>query len=131
MIVLQGVWLMFYQKQINNDELKVADQISVSSHIASKKNKYAIMSIEVITREELENFRIRLLKDIGVMIKEQSSLFLEKPEGYKTTDVRKMLGCSSNKIISLRITRKLRTKKIGGTLYYNKEDVKKLLEEGY
>jgi len=42
-----------------------------------------------------------------------------------------MLGCSVNKLVSLRISRKLRTKKIGGTVYYNKEDIKALLEEGY
>jgi hypothetical protein len=31
----------------------------------------------------------------------------------------------------LPIDKKIRFKKIGGTLYYNKEDIKRLLEEGY
>ena len=52
-------------------------------------------------------------------------------EGYKTSDVRKILGCSVNKLVSLRISRNLRAKKNWGTIYYNKEDIKRLLEEGF
>lgn len=33
--------------------------------------------------------------------------------------------------MALRIAQKIRVKKVGGTLYYNKQDVKKLVEEGY
>ncbi|WP_414709897.1 helix-turn-helix domain-containing protein [Puia sp.] len=52
-------------------------------------------------------------------------------EGYRTRDVRKILGCSVNKLVSLRTSRKLRWKKIGGTVYYCREDVRRLLEEGF
>ena len=89
------------------------------------------MEFEFITRGDMEAFRVRLLNDIREIVRapvQQSSL---KPEGYKTSDVRKMLGCSFNKLVSLRVSRKLRTKKIGGTLYYNKDDIKRLLEEGF
>lgn len=87
--------------------------------------------MEIVTREDLEMFRVQLLSDIKNIIREQQPLAAEKPEGYKTSDVRKILGCCVNKLVSLRVTSKLRTKKIGGTLYYNKEDVKRLIEEGY
>ncbi|MFT4154799.1 hypothetical protein [Parafilimonas sp.] len=89
------------------------------------------MAAEIVTREDLEDFRIRLLTDIKNIIQIQPTPSAGKLEGYKTSDVRRILGCSFNKLVSLRITRKLRTKKIGGTLYYNKDDVKQLLEEGY
>lgn len=89
------------------------------------------MAIEILTKEDMELFRIRLLNDIKNIIQDQMQPFAEKPEGYKTSDARKILGCCVNKLVSLRITRKLRTKKIGGTLYYNREDIKRLLEEGY
>jgi hypothetical protein len=87
--------------------------------------------VEIVTKEDLEIFRVQLLSDIKNIIREQQPSAVGKPEGYKTSDVRKILGCCVNKLVSLRVTRKLRTKKIGGTLYYNNEDVKRLLEEGY
>ncbi|MEO9020970.1 MAG: DNA-binding protein [Ginsengibacter sp.] len=89
------------------------------------------MAAEIVTIEDLEIFRIRLLKDIQSLIQMEIQMPDEKPEGYKTKDVRKILDCSFNKLVSLRIKRKIRTKKIGGTLYYNREDIKKLLEEDY
>jgi predicted nucleotidyltransferase len=89
------------------------------------------MAIEVLTKEDLNLFEAHLLITIESVIKKYISSANEKPEGYKTSDVRKMLGCSVNKLVSLRIRRNLRTKKIGGTLYYNKSDIRHLLDEGY
>ena len=91
----------------------------------------SFMSVEIVTKEDLELFRKKLLADF----KELLNQHIQKPEapieGYKTSDVRKILGCSVNKLVSLRISRNLRTKKVGGTIYYNKEDVKRLVEEGF
>ncbi|MBN8788546.1 MAG: helix-turn-helix domain-containing protein [Terrimonas sp.] len=89
------------------------------------------MSIDFITRNDLEQFRLKITEDISKILKENLRLSNEKPVGYKTTDARKILNCSTNKLVSLRISRRIRTKKIGGTLYYNKDDIKNLLEEGY
>jgi hypothetical protein len=89
------------------------------------------MEFELVTTGDLEAFRVRLLNDIREIVREPAQSVYLKPEGYKTSDVRKMLGCSFNKLVSLRVTRKLRTKKIGGTLYYNRDDIKRLLEEGF
>lgn len=47
------------------------------------------------------------------------------------SDVRKILGCSINKLQLLSVSRKIRTKKIGGTLYYNIEDISKLIHTGF
>lgn len=89
------------------------------------------MAIEILTKEDLKTFEVNLIRAIESAIKQHLSSNHEKPEGYKTSDVRKMLGCSINKLVSLRISRNLRTKKIGGTLYYNKDDIRRLLDEGY
>ena len=96
-----------------------------------KRCEWIPMAFEFITREDLETFRMRLINDIREIVREPAQQTSLKPEGYKTSDVRKMLGCSFNKLVSLRVTRKLRTKKIGGTLYYNRDDIKRLLEEGF
>ena len=89
------------------------------------------MGIEIVTKDDLEAFGIKLLGNIRELMIQQQKATPVKPEGYKTADVRKILGCSVNKLVALRVRRNLRTKKIGGTIYYNLEDVKKLLDEGF
>ena len=89
------------------------------------------MSVEIITKEDLHYFRRQLLDDIKEMFRQLSPQKQEAVQGYKTSHVRKILGCSVNKLVSLRIERKIRTKKIGGTVYYNPDDVRKLLEDGF
>jgi hypothetical protein len=89
------------------------------------------MGVEIVTKEDLQAFRLQLLKDIQEMLRNIKASSENDPGGYKTTHVRKILGCSVNKLVSLRTSGKIRVKKIGGTLYYNKEDIKRLLEEGY
>lgn len=89
------------------------------------------MGVEIVTKEDLQTFRLQLLKDIQEIISRIKDSTDSKPEGYKTAHVRKILGCSINKLVALRTSRKIRVKKIGGTLYYNKEDIKRLLEADY
>jgi len=90
------------------------------------------MSNELVTKQDLQAFRTQLVGDIRVLLQSQgASKTNDSLEGYKTKDVRKILGCSVNKLVSLRIARKIRWKKIGGTVYYNQEDVRRLLEEGF
>lgn len=87
------------------------------------------MAVEVITREDLQHFRIQLLNDFRELLEEQQKpVTTETQQGLKTKQVRQLLGCSYNKLQSLRIAGKLRSKKIGGTVYYRKDDVRKLLE---
>lgn len=89
------------------------------------------MAIEIVTKDDLVLFRQLLLGDFRQLLMETAGQQPEPMEGYKTKHVRHILGCSVNKLVSLRVTRKIRTKKVGGTLYYNKDDVKRLLQEGY
>ena len=89
------------------------------------------MATEIITREDLQLFRMQLLEDLKELLmqlkKEASGTAVE---GYKTKQVRKILDCSTNKLQSLRISGKLRFRKVGGTIYYKPEDIQKLLNDG-
>lgn len=89
------------------------------------------MSIEIVTKDDLLVFRNLLINDLKQLLNEVAGKQQEPMEGYKTKHVRSILGCSVNKLVSLRVSRKIRTKKVGGTLYYNKDDVRRLLQEGY
>lgn len=89
------------------------------------------MAVEILTKEDLQIFKREFLAEIKSMIDEALNNKPERPEGYKTKDVRRILGCCYNTLLALRIHKKIRAKKIMGTWYYNKEDVNKLLNEGY
>jgi len=90
------------------------------------------MSVEIVTKEDLQLLRMQLLSDIkAILVAHSKGVHAPAGEGYKTKDVRKILGCSINKLVSLRVSRKVRWKKIGGTVYYNREDVRRLVDEGF
>lgn len=89
------------------------------------------MPIEIVTKDDLQVLRFQLIEDLKTLIAQSKQPVNDSLSGYKTKQVRELLGCSTNKLQVLRSSGKLRTKKVGGTVYYKKEDVKKLLNEGF
>jgi hypothetical protein len=83
------------------------------------------MSLEVITSEDLEVFRIRLLEDIKKIILPADQI---KKEWLKSAEIRKLLKISPGTLQNLRVSGKLRPVKIGGTFYYRYDDIQRLLE---
>ncbi len=83
------------------------------------------MAIEVVTKEDLQQFRMQLLNDIRQLMKPSESKLI-KP-WLKNNEVRKLLNISSNTVQRLRIAGKLRSSKVGGVHYYRYEDIEKLL----
>jgi len=83
------------------------------------------MSIEVVTKDDLQSFRTQLLNDIRQLLVPQEAKLI-KP-WLKNNEVKKLLGISSNTIQRLRIAGKLRSKKVGGVHYYRYDDIEKLL----
>jgi hypothetical protein len=84
------------------------------------------MAIEVVTKEDLQQFRIQLLNDIRQLL---MSLVAKPAKPWlKNSEVRKMLNISSNTIRRLRISGKLRYSRVGGIYYYRYEDIEKLMD---
>ena len=86
------------------------------------------MAIEVVTKEDLQQFRIQLINDIRQLI--GSTEKTSDKQGLKNAEVKKILNISSNTIQRLRIAGKLRSSKIGGVHYYRYADIEKMLNEG-
>jgi len=84
------------------------------------------MAIEVITKEDLQEFRIQLLNDIRLLLVPKEAKLI-KP-WMKNAEVKNLLNISSNTIQRLRIAGKLRSTKVGGVHYYRYEDIEKLLD---
>jgi hypothetical protein len=84
-----------------------------------------VMAIEVITKEDLQEFRLQLLDDIRKIIMPPEVKVI-KP-WLKNADVMKLLDISANTLQRLRVAGKLRSNKVGGVHYYRYEDIENLL----
>ena len=83
------------------------------------------MAVEVITKEDLQQFKLELLNDLRLLLEPEKTK-LVKP-WLKNAELCKLLNISSNTVQRLRIAGKLRSSKIGGVHYYRYEDIEKLL----
>jgi hypothetical protein len=83
------------------------------------------MAIEVITREDLNEFRTLLLSDLNTMFNSKPQ---QQKQWLKSNEVRKLLNISSGTLQNLRINGTLSYTKIGGILYYSNSDIEKVLE---
>ncbi len=87
------------------------------------------MEIDVITKQDLECFRQRLLLELVALLNGHSEP-IEK-EYLRSKEVRKLLGgISAGTLQNLRIKGHLRPSKIEGVFYYKASEVKALLDAG-
>jgi hypothetical protein len=84
-------------------------------------------TIEMITREDLKQFKSELLDEIKQIMKPGQG---QSKQWLKSVDVRKMLNISPGTLQNLRINGTLRYTKVGGMMYYKLEDIHKVLEGG-
>ncbi|MFD2966296.1 helix-turn-helix domain-containing protein [Sphingobacterium bambusae] len=84
-----------------------------------------------ITKDDLLEFRRLLLLDLREVLKESENVNagLLEQEWLRSKDVRKFLNISAATIQNLRVTGKLRSQKVLGSYYYNKNDLLKLFTE--
>lgn len=85
------------------------------------------MSVEIITKDDLQAFRLQLVADIKQLLGDKSEV---AKEWLKSTEVKKLLKVSHGTLQNLRIAGKLYYSKIGGTYYYRYRDIMKMLESG-
>ncbi len=85
------------------------------------------MPAQIITTDDLREFKIELLDEIRVLISEQKNPVIKK--WMKSVEVRKLLNISSGTLQTLRINGTLPYTKIGGTNYYNVSDIDTLLSQ--
>ncbi|MDP2414283.1 helix-turn-helix domain-containing protein [Daejeonella sp.] len=83
------------------------------------------MSVEIITKEDLEQFKSELLEDLLKVLQPNQP---QAKQWLKSQDVRKLLNISPGTLQNLRINGTLRFTKIGGIFYYKAQDITKILE---
>ena len=84
-----------------------------------------LLNHQVVTKRDLLNFGNPLLREIKNATTQET---LPKP-WLKSAEVRNILKISPGTLQNLRINGTLKYKRIGGIIYYNYEDIVKMLEK--
>lgn len=84
------------------------------------------MAVDIVTKEDLLEFRTSLLNDIAVLLHSKPH---QTKQWLKSAEVRKLLNISPGTLQTLRINKTLSYTKIGGIIYYGYQDIEKLLEQ--
>ena len=85
------------------------------------------MNIEILTKSDLQNFKQELISEIQNIIGDKST---KEQKWLKGIDVRNLMNISAGTLQNLRINGTLTPSKIGGTHFYKRSDIEKLLEDG-
>ncbi len=85
------------------------------------------MAATIITTEDLYEFKLELLDDIKKLMNDKPG---HPPKKWlKSNGVRELLGISPGTLQNLRINGTMPYTKIGGVIYYDYEEISKLLEQ--
>jgi hypothetical protein len=86
------------------------------------------MNVELITREDLRQFKTELLEEFKTIVSKAKP----SPHGkwLKSAQVRELLKISPGTLLNLRVNGHLRYTKVGGSFYYKYEDIELMLANG-
>lgn len=85
-------------------------------------------ALDLISKEDLEQFKTELFAELKKRAIAPASGQAEK-KWLKSSEVRKLLNISPGTLQNLRINGTISYSKIGSLLYYNREELIKMLEE--
>ncbi len=84
------------------------------------------MPAQIITIDDLQELKIELLEDFKRLLKEYGGHPTKK--WLKSPEVRKLLNISPGTLQNLRINGTLPFTRMGGALYYDYEDIQRILQ---
>lgn len=103
---------------------QICIQLIFNSNSYYTNTKIKAMAAEIITKEDLQEFGNNLLNQIRGLLGQT----LQEPKRWlKTYQVKNLLKISDNTLQTLRDNGTIPFSKIGGILYYNYEDINRLL----
>lgn len=89
------------------------------------------MATNIITQEDLEQFKAELLEDFKELLQSFSKENQEPPQNrwLKSHQVQRMLGISPGTLQNLRINGTIPFSKIGGVILYSNDEINKLIND--
>jgi hypothetical protein len=85
------------------------------------------MSVSILTREDLYQFKTELFDELKTIIPQTENLHLKK--WLKSDEVKKLLKVSPGTLQTLRINGTLTYTKLDGIIYYDYEHIEKILQQ--
>ena len=85
------------------------------------------MTVNIVTIEDLENFRQSLLADLRQILSQKQGPPANK--WLKSHQVRRLLTLSPGTLQNLRVNGTLPFAKIGGVIFYDYEDIQRMIDE--
>jgi len=82
------------------------------------------MSVEVVTKEDLQAFRLQLISDLKRLLQSQENA---KKEWLRSNEVRKLLKISPGTLQTFRVNGILNPSKIGGIMFYKMQEIETLM----
>jgi len=87
------------------------------------------MPTTIVTTEDLMEFKVELLEEIRKLLNNQSGSGSGSKKWLKSTEVMKLLQISPGTLQNFRINGKLPFTRIGGSIYYDADEINKILME--
>ncbi len=85
------------------------------------------MPATIVTTEDLMEFKIELLEEIKKLLNSQSGSGSGSKKWLKSTEVMKLLQISPGTLQNFRINGNLPFTRIGGSIYYDADEINKIL----
>lgn len=83
------------------------------------------MSVQLITKEDLQLFKTELITEIKTIISNQTP---QQKKWLKSWEVREMLGISRGTLQSMRDNGTLQATPVGGLMFYDYDDIARLMQ---
>lgn len=88
------------------------------------------MPTQIITTDDLREFKVDLLEEIKSILNSASVITNPETKRYlKSYEVMKLLGISASSLQNMRNSRLLTYTRIQGTIYYDWNDIVKLMDQ--
>lgn len=84
------------------------------------------MKMDIITMDDLQQFKSEMLNEMKTILSTNSGV--SNKSWLRSTEVRKMLNISPGTLQNLRINGTLPFRKVGGTMFYSREQIEKMME---
>lgn len=109
----------------SNQNLKI---MTTHPETLANNSKPRIYREQIITTEDLNEFKLELISEIKQLLKENKGEPSKK--WLKSYEVRQILNISPGTLQNLRLNGTLPYTKIGGVIYYDYADMQKMLQTG-
>lgn len=84
------------------------------------------MAVEILTKGDLQQFKTDFFAEFKKVFKESPT----NPKYLQSFEVRKMLNISPGTLQHLRVSGQLPYTKLGGKIFYDSDDIRKMIEKG-